>query len=137
MAKLATSSAIVTDVIKHERLPQWGYDRDTVTVNLASETTLKVGTVLGKITASGKYLPRDAAAVDGSEVAVAVVREEILVPAATDTQVVVLGGARPAVESVLLDAGLVFEIAQDAGQIASAIAELEEGKGFRVIREYA
>lgn len=137
MAKLATSGAIVTDVFKHERLPQWGYDRDNVTVNLAAATTLKVGTVLGKITATGKYVPRDAAASDGSQVASAIVRQEIDVPATTDTSVVVVGGARPTVECVVLKTGLVFAVAQNSTQVASAIKELEEGKGFRVIREDA
>lgn len=43
--------------------------RDTVTVTVAAATTLKAGQVLGKITASGKYVPYANAAADGSEVA--------------------------------------------------------------------
>jgi len=45
------------------------YTRETITV---ASGTLQPGTVLGKITASGKYAAHDPAAVDGTETAVAV-----------------------------------------------------------------
>ena len=45
------------------------YTRETITV---AAGTLEPGTVLGKITASGKYAAHDPAAVDGTETAVAV-----------------------------------------------------------------
>ncbi|MGP6089752.1 head decoration protein [Antarctobacter jejuensis] len=45
------------------------YTRETITV---ASGTLEPGTVLGKITASGKYAAHDSAAVDGTETAVAV-----------------------------------------------------------------
>lgn len=45
------------------------YTRETITV---AAGTLDPGTVLGKITASGKYAAHDPAAVDGTETAVAV-----------------------------------------------------------------
>jgi Bacteriophage lambda head decoration protein D len=41
--------------------------RDTVTVTVPASTTLNPGTVLGKIAASGKYVPYDDAASDGRE----------------------------------------------------------------------
>lgn len=42
------------------------------TVTLSGATKVLAGTVLGKITATGKYVPLDTGAADGSEVAVAV-----------------------------------------------------------------
>lgn len=42
--------------------------RDTGTVTLGAEP-IKSGTVMGKVTASGKWVARDPAAADGSEVA--------------------------------------------------------------------
>ena len=45
------------------------YTRETITV---ATGTLGAGTVLGRITASGKYAAHDPAAVDGTETAVAV-----------------------------------------------------------------
>jgi hypothetical protein len=46
------------------------YTRETITV---ASGTLEPGTVLGRITASGKYAAHDPAAVDGTETAVAVI----------------------------------------------------------------
>lgn len=52
--------------------------RDTVTLRVAAETTLRPGTVLGKITASGKYAPYDDGNTDGSEVAAGVLYGEVV-----------------------------------------------------------
>jgi hypothetical protein len=41
--------------------------RDTVTVTVDASTTLEPGTVLGRLAASGKYVPYDDSASDGSE----------------------------------------------------------------------
>lgn len=43
--------------------------RDGITVTVPARTVLQAGLVLGKITATGKYVPRDEDASDGSEVA--------------------------------------------------------------------
>ena len=49
------------------------YCREVVTIATGgANPVLEPGTVLGKITASGKYAPHDPAAVDGAETAVAV-----------------------------------------------------------------
>jgi hypothetical protein len=46
--------------------------RDKATITVAATTTLPAGMVLGKITASGKFVPYNNGAGDGSEVAAAV-----------------------------------------------------------------
>lgn len=51
--------------------------RETVTVTVAATTTLPPGMVMGRITASGKYVPYNNAAVDGSDVAAGVLYAEI------------------------------------------------------------
>lgn len=51
--------------------------RDKATVTVAATTTLPAGLVLGRITATGKYVPYDNGAVDGSEVASAVLYGEL------------------------------------------------------------
>lgn len=59
--------------------------RDTVTVTVAAETTLQPGQVLGKITASGKYVPynNDATpATNGSEMAAGILYGELVNAAA-------------------------------------------------------
>ena len=54
--------------------------RDTVVVTVAAETTLVVGQVLGKITATGKHVPVDndvTPAADGSEAAAGILYAEL------------------------------------------------------------
>ena len=51
--------------------------RSRETVTLISGQNLKAGTVLGKITASGKYTQHDKDALDGSEVALAVLFDDV------------------------------------------------------------
>jgi hypothetical protein len=123
MALIGTSPYTLSNVVAHEYATEHGFCRlfDGATVNVASETALTVGSVLGKVTASGKYVPRDPDAVDGSEVAAAVVLENITVAAATDTQVnVIVRGP-----AILKKGGLVFDVAHDAAQQATAISEIE------------
>ena len=63
-----TMSPTLGDLLKFEL--NGSYSRETVT--LKSGTSYALGSVLGKITASGKYAAHDPAAVDGTETAVAV-----------------------------------------------------------------
>lgn len=52
--------------------------RDTVTVTVGASTTLAAGLVLGKITATSKYVPYANGASDGSEVAAAVLYDNVV-----------------------------------------------------------
>lgn len=49
---------------------------DEVTLTVSASTALKTGTVLGKITATGKYVAYSNGAADGSQTAVAILRNE-------------------------------------------------------------
>lgn len=81
--------------------------------------------VLGKITASGKYLTAVETAVDGSKTAAAIVLFEQAIPASTDTKVVVLvkGPASVAKGGLILDAsyndntkkGVIYAAMEAAG----------------------
>jgi hypothetical protein len=51
--------------------------RENVTVTVAASTRLQAGHVLGKLTATGKYVPYDNAGGDGSESAAGVLYAEI------------------------------------------------------------
>lgn len=77
-------------VVKHEYEPGLAYCVDNVTALEAGAKTYVVGTVLGKITASGKFKICEATAVDGSQNAAAVVVEDKAVAATTDTPVLAL-----------------------------------------------
>ena len=89
MTVIATSVHTLSNVVKHEYGSDFAYCRELVTVNDAAGT-LAVGTVLGKITATGKYVRAVQTAIDGSAVAAAVVWEAKTIPATTDTQVLCL-----------------------------------------------
>lgn len=127
MTQVNTSVYHLSNVVGFEFKPEIGFcrSRDGVTVNVATATDLTVGSVLGKITATGKYVPRDPDATDGSEVSAAVVIENISVAATTDTLVdAYINGPLE-----LKQAGLVFDVTHDAGEQATAIAEIEAFAG--------
>lgn len=96
MPVFATSSTRYSAVVKHEYKPELSFCREAVVMNDSAQT-LKVGTVLGKVTATGKYKVALSAAGDGSQTPAAVlianylgVSEDIALANATDTKVLVL-----------------------------------------------
>ncbi len=113
-----TRDPLPDDIIVFE--PEPGLSRETVTA-LTSGTVrrIKVGTVLGKITASGKYIEHDAAAVDGSQAAWAVAVDNVTVPAAADAEISVIR-----YHATLRDEGLIFKAGISAPNRAAGIASL-------------
>ena len=106
----------ITDAVKFE-LPS--YSRDAVTI-VSGAGVLEIGSVLGRITASGKFKLCSPAAVDGSQVAVAVLMTKVDASAA-DKQALVL--ARIAEVS---NTGLVWHVdLNTAPERATATAELK------------
>ena len=87
---ISTDTYRLSNLVKRELWPEQGYTRAVVTVNEAAAKTYAVGTVLGKVTASGKYKVAVETAVDGSKVADAIVLGDYSIAATTDTQVLVL-----------------------------------------------
>lgn len=106
MTVIATDTARFSNLVKHELWPETGYCRKEVTVNEAAIKTYAVGTVLGKVTATGKYKIAVETAVDGSKVAAALVIADHSIAAATDTKIVVLlkGPAEVSKDALALDA---------------------------------
>ena len=121
MSLISTRKPLLGNLVKHEYAREHGFCREVVTVNVAADTELSVGSVLGKVTATGKYLPSDPAAVDGSEVAAAIVVENKSVAATTDTEVAVIVRG----PAIIAKQALVFDVEHDAGQIATAVAEIQ------------
>lgn len=72
MAIIATDVPRYSGLVKHEYMPEIGYCKKMVVVNGAA-ATIAIGTVLGQVTATGKYKVVEATATDGSQVAAAVV----------------------------------------------------------------
>ena len=114
MAVIATDTNRLSNLIKKYDAPNNPeLFNDVVVVNQAAQTTLKVGTVLGKVTASGKYVVALETAVDGSKTPAAIyigdsagLAQDLVVPATTDTNVLVLNHGKVVVSKsmLLLDA---------------------------------
>jgi hypothetical protein len=128
MAVIGTQNPLFSNVVKQELFPEIAYCRAVVTVN-DDAATLKVGTVLGKVTSGGKYKVAVETAADGSKVADAVVIQEITVPASTDTEVVVLLKGPAAVSK----AGLILDATYDNATKKNAVYASLEAKGIKVI----
>lgn len=118
MALIASDTPRLTNWLKREMWAEQGFCRLAVVANEAAATTYTSGTVLGKVTATGKYVQYDDTAVDGSETAAAVVIEEVALEAATDKTVLVLVKG----PAIVADGGLVFITGADK---AAAYASLE------------
>jgi len=106
MPIVSTDVARISNLVKQELWPSTGFCRKEITVNEAAIKTYAVGTVLGKVTATGKYKIAVETAVDGSKVAAAIVIDDYSIAAATDTKVVVLikGPAEVSKDALVLDA---------------------------------
>lgn len=128
MAVVASSTPLFSNVVKQELFPEIAYCRAVVVVN-DSAATLTVGTVLGKVTASGKYKVAVETAVDGSKVADAIVIQQIAIPASTDTKVVVLLKGPAAVSK----GGLILTASYDNDAKKLAVYNALEAKGIKVI----
>ena len=119
---IATDKPRFSNVVKHEYEPTLAFCRAVVTVNEAATTNYAIGTVLGKITASGKYVVAKETAVDGSKVPAAVVLEDKSITATTDTKVLVAVRG----PMIVSKAGITLDATYDnATKKATAIAALE------------
>lgn len=124
MAVIATDSTRFSAVVKHEYEPASGICRESVVLNDTAQT-LKVGTVLGKVTATGKYRVALSASADGSQTPVAVLiadylgnSNDIVLANATDTKALVLARG----PAIVADAALVLGTGITAGAAKTALA---------------
>lgn len=125
MPIIATDTYKLSHLVKKELWSEMGYTRAVVTVNEAAAKTYTVGTVLGKVTASGKYKVAVQTASDGSQTADAVVLADYSVPGTTDTKVLVLVRG-PAIVS---KAALVLDATYDLDAEKAAVYAALEAKG--------
>ncbi len=125
MPLIATEAKRLSNVVKQELFPESGYCRVVVTYN-GTAAALVPGTVLGKVTADGKYKIAVQTATDGSEVADAIVMVEQTVAATTDTKVLCLVRG-PAIVS---KAGLVLDATYNLDAEKAAVFAALEAKGI-------
>jgi hypothetical protein len=106
MAFLETENKRYSNLVKEELWPNKAYCRKVVTARETGATDYVVGTALGIVTATGKYAVSVETASDGSEDVVALVVQDVAVPAATDTNVLVMfrGPAEVSKAAIVLDA---------------------------------
>jgi len=99
-----------------------GYrSRDTVNVTVPASTTYSAGTILGKITASGKLVRHAAGAVDGSEVEAGILYETLTntTGSAADSEAVSFARA-----AEVNGSELTYEAGADAAQITASDSAL-------------
>ena len=120
-----TAPKIVSDVVKFDLQD---YSRETATI-ASGNGIISIGEVLGLVTASGKHAKFDNAAVDGTQVAVAVSRAKVDSTAGDITGVPV----EARVCTVILGE-LVFDAGQDQAAQDGAIVDLVAA-GFKVTTE--
>lgn len=91
------------------------YSRKDITV--ASGQNLAIGTVLGKITASGKYAAYDNDAVDGTQTAAGILTAAVNASAADAPGVAVVRQAIAAKEQLIFGAGVTTQGEKDAAYV--------------------
>ena len=126
MAIVATygANAVLSALIKQYDAPETPeLFNEVVTVNTAAATTIALFTVLGKVTATGKYLPSVQTATDGSQNAAAIYIGNgfgTIVPMTTvagaDTTVLTLARGKVVVakDALVMDASFNTQAKKDA-----------------------
>ena len=128
MSVIASENQRFSNTVKGEYQELPGYCRAVLTANEATAKTYKIGDVLGKVTASGKVKISVDTAVDGSQTPFAIVIEDKVIPAATDTKILVLFRGPAQVNA----AGLYFDASyNDADKLVAY--DVLDGKGIQVL----
>lgn len=111
-----TNDLTLGDLLKYEE--ENLYSRDQVTV--VSGQNLKLGTVIGRVSATQKVKALDPSATDGSEVAAGVVLQSIDASAAEKTNGLIVSR-----QAIVADHALVWPVAIATEEKTAAIAQLE------------
>ena len=126
MTVIAQESPRFSNVVKYEFEPSTQYCRESIIINDTAQT-IKIGTVMGKVTGTGKWKVCLSAAGDGSQTPAGVyiadglgLSGDLILPATTDTKALVL--ARGPV--ILADGGLTFGTGNTLSATKTAFAAL-------------
>ncbi len=111
-----TNDLTLGDLLKYEE--ENLYSRNQVTV--VSGQNLKLGTVIGRVSATQKVKALDPSATDGSEVAAGVVLQSIDASAAEKTNGLIVSR-----QAIVADYALVWPVAITTEEKTAAIAQLE------------
>lgn len=126
MSVFATDTTRFSAVVKDEYKPELGFCRESIVINDTAQT-IKVGTVLGKVTATGKYRVSLSASSDGSQTPVGVyiadglgLSGDLVLAASTDTKALILARG----PAVVADAGLTLGTGITAAVAKAALQAL-------------
>lgn len=139
MSKLDTRSTRLGAVLQYEDHPEYGHCRKDVVVNEAAAKPYVIGTVLGLVTATGKYKILEATASDGSQNFAGIYigapsgDNKTAVAATTDTTVTILFRGPAGVGK----ANLVFGASVDTSPELAAVYVQMEAVGIQVISQPA
>jgi hypothetical protein len=111
-----TNDLTLGDLLKYEE--ENLYSRDQVTV--VSGQNLKLGTVIGRVSATQKVKALDPSATDGSEVAAGVVLQSIDASAAEKTNGLIVSR-----QAIVADHALIWPAVITTEEKTAAIAQLE------------
>lgn len=128
MTIIATDTYRLSHLVKQELFPEKAYCREVVVMNDAA-ASLKIGAVLGKVTATGKYKVSVQTAVDGTEVAAAILMQDLTLAATTDTKVLVMVRGPASVSK----AALILDATHNTDPEKAAIYAALEAKGIQVL----
>lgn len=140
MSQIDTRKTRFSAVVQYEERPEYGHCRDVVVANEAAQKTYVIGTVLGKVTATGKYKILEASAADGSQNFAGIYignagldsgagLNDQVVAATTDTKVVILFRGAAGVGKDYL----VFGASVDTQGERDAIYASMEAVGIKVL----
>ena len=110
---MTTKANTLSAFLKMEE--EQGYSRKDITV--VSGQNLAIGTVLGKITASGKYAAYDNDAVDGTAVAAGILTAAVNASAADAAGVAIVRHAIAAKEQLIWGAAVTTQGEKDAAYV--------------------
>lgn len=139
MAAIDTRSTRLGAVLQYEDHPEFGHCRKVVTANEAAIKSYVIGTVLGQVTANGKYKILEATAVDGSQnfagiyIGTPTGDNKQSIAATTDTQVAILFRGPAGVGK----ANLVFGASVDTAPELAAVYVQMEAVNIQVIDQPA
>jgi hypothetical protein len=139
MSKLDTRSTRLGSVLQYENYPEYGHCRQDVIVNETVAKAYVIGTVLGLVTATGKYKILEASAADGSQnfagiyIGAPIGDNKQTIAATTDTLVTILYKGAAGVGR----ANLVFGDSVNTPTLLAAVYAQMDAKGIQTIAQPA
>lgn len=135
MSVIAFETQHYSNVVKREFESEWGYCKKVVVVN-GPAATLPIGSVVGLVTATGKYKLVEASAADGSQVAAGVIVGDAtgkplstVMAATTDTKFLVMYRGPAAVS----DTALTYGASVTAGALTTTAQAQLDAVGIAVL----